>query len=159
MAILGIVFTGSLSAFLFNQWYAGVQGRYLYPSLVGLAVLSAWGWCRLTGRGARLLPPLVVLAGLATQAGAWALITIAWWAPRTDVHGVTRLRRALDGVLRWSPWPTAATLVPFALVVLMSLVVLGLAAWGAVKPTARTGAPMSGEMGRPALPGGAADSS
>ena len=147
VGILGIVFAGSLSAFLFNQRYAGVQGRYLYPSLVGLAALAAWGWCRLAGRGARFLPLVVTLAGLATQAWAWSLLLIAWWAPRTGGDDLARLRQALGGVLRWSPWPQSLTLVPFVLVVLLSLAVLGLVARGALRPSMYSMPPITRDQG------------
>jgi len=156
VGILGIVFTGSLDAFLFNQRYAGVQGRYLYPGLAGLAVLAAWGWCRLAGRGARFLPLVVALAGLATQARAWMLLMISWWAPRTDGYGVAALREALGGVLRWSPWPHKVTLVPFVLFVLLSLAILALSVRGALRQSTLSASPVTRDPGRPVLLDGAA---
>lgn len=124
--ILGIIMAGSLSGYLYNLRYAGVQGRYLYSTLGVLGVLAAWGWSRLAGRTARYLPLLVTVAGLLTQAAAWTLLLRGWWAPRNGVPGPTRIRLALGGVLRWSPWPEGATFVPFVLVVVLSLLVLGL---------------------------------
>jgi hypothetical protein len=105
LGALAIVFMGSLSAYLHNLRYSGIQGRHVYTGIAGLAVLAAWGWVRLTGRASRYLPPLVLLAGLLTQAYAWYLLLLAWWAPRTGVPLGQRMWQALDGVDRWSPWP------------------------------------------------------
>jgi small subunit ribosomal protein S36 len=123
---LAIVFLGSLHAYLHNLRYSGIQGRYVYTGIAGLAVLAAWGWCRLTGRASRYLTPLVLVAGLLTQAYAWYLLLQAWWAPRTGVPIVTRMWQALDGVDRWSPWPAGVNGAVFVLTGVAALLALAL---------------------------------
>jgi hypothetical protein len=142
---MAIVFEGSLHSYLFNQRFSGVQGRYAYGGLVGIAVLAAWGWSRLAGRHARYLPALVLAAGLATQAYAWLLLLLGWWAPRSGVHGLTRVRQALDGVARWSPWPESVTAVTFLLVPVLGVLALLLAGRHAVTPAAADGPPPAGQ--------------
>src|SRR6266536_786776 len=130
----GLIFYGSGRQYVYNLRLPGIQGRYVYPALTGLAVLFALGLTRLAGRLARTLPLLLLAAGLLTQAWAWRLLLAEWWAPRHTLGDRTAmLHGAIDGLLRWSPWPTAATLTPFIAVALLSLAALAVAAL-AVRP-------------------------
>jgi 4-amino-4-deoxy-L-arabinose transferase-like glycosyltransferase len=118
----GVVFAGALGAYLYNQRYAGIQGRYVYGAILGMATLAAWGWTRLAGRASRYLPPVLVAAGLGTQAYAWVLLLDAWWAPRSGGSRLGRLHVALGGVVRWSPWPKPVTELLLGLAVVAGLV-------------------------------------
>ena len=130
LCLAGLIFYGSGVEYNYNGRLPGIQGRYVYPGLPALALLFALGLTRVTGRVARVLPLLVVAAGLVTQALAWRLILADWWVP--ERYGAadpeTRLRGALDGVERWSPWPAWLTLPPFGAVAVLSLVALVVAA-------------------------------
>lgn len=145
VAMFGIVFVGSLGRYQHNQAFAGVQGRYLYGSILGIAVLAGWGWSRLARGGARFLPVVVLAAGLLTQAYASLLVLRDWWAPRAGMSDMKRLLEGLGGVRRWSPWPDAVTVVPFVLVILAALVAFGLAIWTALRSTTDK-APVAAEL-------------
>jgi hypothetical protein len=99
----------------FHKWSSAVrgsQGRYVYHLVVVLAALIAIGWVRLVQpRLAAGLTPIVVIAALVTNAGAWFVVLRSWYQPKAG--GVA------DGVhslLRWSPLPSAVTV---ALVVVL----------------------------------------
>lgn len=101
--------------------FNGTQGRYLYPALVGMAVVAAAGWSALLGRMQRWLPlGLVVLAGMAHFWSA-KIIVAAWWLP--PWAGTTRIGEfdvAITTFLRYSPWPVGFT----------SLLLIGVAVFG-----------------------------
>lgn len=81
----------------------GIHGRYLYPGIVGLAVVVACGaWALL---GDRTAPALLALALLLQARAVWLALDFYW----------------ADGwpaVLAWSPWPVGATYAVLAAVVL-----------------------------------------
>jgi hypothetical protein len=114
--------------------YTGVQGRYLYLGLAGVAVPFGVGLVRLaelagrTGRAAtRLLPAVLLVCALATQAVAWRTLVNAWWVPLAERgRGLDSLGGALDGIARWSPFPAGPTFAPFLLAIVLALVALGL---------------------------------
>lgn len=131
VGITAIVFAGALSRYMHDQQFAGVQGRYLYGGIVGIAALAALGWSRLAGRWARLLPPVVLTVGILTQAGAWLLLVRDWWSPRGNGSVTRRLLEGFGGIRRWSPWPDAVTVVPFVLAGATAVALLGLTLWSA----------------------------
>jgi small subunit ribosomal protein S36 len=143
LGALAIVFMGARHAYLHNMRYSGIQGRYVYTGIAGLAVLAAWGWCRLTGRASRYLTPVVLVAGLLTQAYAWLALVRAWWAPRTG-SDVDRLEKGLDGVDRWSPWPEGVNIAVVVLIAAVAVAALVLAVRYA------RAAPEGGEPAEPA---------
>jgi 4-amino-4-deoxy-L-arabinose transferase-like glycosyltransferase len=106
--------------------FAGVQGRYLYLAIVGLAVAVAAGLVQLAGpRLSRWLPLALVLAVIATQALAWRTLLRAWWIPAAARGDrLAAIGGAWHGLATWSPWPAALTAVPFVLVTGLSLACL-----------------------------------
>lgn len=88
----------------------GIQGRYLYPGLVGLIIVVSEGGDRLLrrrGRGHQL--PALAAAGAATlHATAIPLILMSYWGTARDNSPLTALR-AMSG---WSPWPTTWMILP-----------------------------------------------
>ena len=128
LGLVGLIFYGTGVSYVFNGRLPGIQGRYVYSGLISLAVLFALGLTRLAGRAARVLPLLVLGAGLLTQAWAWRLLVSAWWVPR-DTAGdrVAMARGAIDAVERWSPWPEWMTALPFLAVPLLALAALAVA--------------------------------
>jgi 4-amino-4-deoxy-L-arabinose transferase-like glycosyltransferase len=156
VGLAGLIFYGSGAEYVYNGRLPGIQGRYVYPALPALAVLFALGLTRVTGRAARVLPLLVLGAGLVTQALAWRLILADWWLPERygEADPGTQLRGALDGVERWSPWPAWMTLLPFGAVMVLSLVALVLAALAvrraATPPEAEPAEPEPAQAGTPA---------
>ncbi len=93
----------------------GIQGRYLFPGLVGLTVLAATGVREPAGRGARWLPAGAVVVALGAQLLGVLTMLRHFWGPG---GGPDRLARLLDD----APWP--------AILVSTVLVATGvLAAW------------------------------
>jgi small subunit ribosomal protein S36 len=117
-----VVVAGSLPWYRFNGRLPGVQGRYLYPCVLGLLVVCAVGLVALLRRRARLAPVLAVLFALVMQAWALSIMLREYWVPGSD------LAAGADGVLHWSPWPAPVTVLPFAAVALLAPAALFLVA-------------------------------
>ena len=120
---LAIMVQGSLAHFVEFNRLPGLQGRYLYAAVPGLAVLTAVGWHHLLGPARRLLLPLAVTATLALQALHGRRLVRELWLP----PGGGTLRDALAGLEVVAPWPDAATEAVFAATVATAAVVLVLA--------------------------------
>jgi hypothetical protein len=99
-----------------------IQGRYLLPAIVPIAVVVAVGLHRLIGRWA----PLALLIGAGVmQADAVRVALRAFWAqPGASV------RYKLASALAWGPWPRAV----IAVVALAAALCAGLTAWAMVRP-------------------------
>jgi 4-amino-4-deoxy-L-arabinose transferase-like glycosyltransferase len=124
-----ILFVVAHGEYLDNRRLPGIQGRYTYPALVGLAVLFAVGTCRLARSRARWLPLAVLAAGLLTQAYAWALLVRSWWLIPPDAPPA-RLQAWWDTlvkILDAAPWPVGLSALPFVAVPLLALLALALA--------------------------------
>lgn len=93
-AIAAMVAIGAFQGYLRTGFDEGLQGRYLFPGLVGLMVVAAWG---LRGRWA----PLAVL-GFAGVMQVVALRTILrfYWGGDGPLQEVA-------SVVAWSPWHPA----------------------------------------------------
>jgi hypothetical protein len=94
--ILGLTLVSAWSAYATYGRDPGVQGRYLYAGVLGVAVLCATGLCALARAGGVLL---LVGTALGLQAYAVALVLDDFWA------GPARLGTAADALLHVSPWP------------------------------------------------------
>jgi len=78
-----------------------IQGRYLFPGVVGLAAATALGLSALPVRARRWLPlALLGGAGLMHLLAARAVIPF-YWGPAVPTSVGERLR----AMLAWSPWP------------------------------------------------------
>ena len=92
---------------------AGLQGRYLYAGVPGLAVLAVAGVGQLLGRRQRWLPLGVLgAAGLMQLLGIWLTFGVYWLPESGDVFG------GLHNLLAWSAWPP-----PLVVPVMLGLVV------------------------------------
>jgi small subunit ribosomal protein S36 len=101
LLILGVVLGGGWAMFSHSGVPDGLQGRYLFPGLVGLGVVTGIGAARALGRHARWgVVTLLVLAGAMQVAGSHAALMEFWGVG----HGELTSIRAL---LAWSPWPPA----------------------------------------------------
>ena len=130
---VAIIYQQSLVNYLRGGYLAGLQGRYLYAFVAGLAALVAIGLCGLLPERARVRAPLLALAVVAVMqlAGVLTALRGFWWP---DGEG---LRRALAIQAAWAPFPRP---------VLLAAVVVGTAA--TVLLVRRAGAP-----GVPLAPG------
>jgi hypothetical protein len=110
LCLLGIVAWGSWDVWEKVIRPAGMQGRYLYGGLPGLAVLAVGGAGRFLGR--RL--PLIVL-GLAAAAqliSLWLTLRVYWLPPTGFLP--RRVTAAGHNMLAASPWPPPLVLLLFA---------------------------------------------
>jgi hypothetical protein len=108
-AIAAMVAIGAFQGYLRTSFDEGLQGRYLFPGLVGLMVVAAW---RLRWRWA----PLAVLAVAGVmQLSALRTILSFYWGGANPVEEVA-------SVVAWAPWHPAALGVGAALA--LALVVL-----------------------------------
>jgi hypothetical protein len=128
--MLVIVVIGSLHWWRFNGGLPGVQGRYLYPGLLGLVAVACLGAQALLG-ARRNLAPLLGLA-VAALLQLWALVIVLhrYWVPGHDLVAGAR------GVLHWSPWPPAVTALPFVAAAVLGAWALLLCARGAFSRSA-----------------------
>lgn len=117
--LLAIVLPGAWTIYARTGGPAGLQGRYLYPGLVGLATAVAVGAALLLRRrGARWLP-LGVLGAAGVLHGYAALLVLRhFYGPPDPV-----VQTAWRGLLAWSPLPPAGIVA-----VLLATLLVGLAA-------------------------------
>lgn len=101
LAIGGIVAYGGWAYYTETSFALGLQGRYLFPGLAGLAVLVGAGLAALPARVARWAPPglLVAAAGMHGM-GVHAILRDMYGAGTAFPWGV-----AGAVVAAWSPWP------------------------------------------------------
>jgi len=100
LVLVSAQFTNSLRAYLDTGRMAGLQGRYWFGAIAGLAVVISLGLANLAGRWRRYLP-LAMLGGVvAMQAVAMvAILRFYWGAPGSGLGD--RLR----AVVAWAPLP------------------------------------------------------
>jgi small subunit ribosomal protein S36 len=78
----------------------GVQGRYLFPAVVAMAVVAMAGLSRLLGRREPLQPLLLLGTALGAQAVGMHRAVLGFWAPAGD-----GLAGSFQVMLLWGPWP------------------------------------------------------
>ncbi|MCU1587131.1 MAG: hypothetical protein JWN31_624, partial [Frankiales bacterium] len=136
--VLAIVLYGSYGEYVAHAKLPGLQGRYLYLAIAGMAVATAIALDRLLGRARPALPLLAVALVLVMQEiHTHRLIRSLWLGPDGG-----SLWHALAGMRRVSPWPGAATNLVLLATLLTGLATLALAARGAfapVRPARRSG--------------------
>lgn len=97
----------------------GVQGRYLFGGVVGLAVVVAAGWERILGRWTALA---FFSGAVALQALAVRAMLDHWWGAAD-----ASLSERFDAWMAWSPWPSglvAVVLVAFGIAIVGAAVAL-----------------------------------
>lgn len=95
LAIAAMVAIGAFQGYLRTGFDEGLQGRYLFPGIVGMAAVAAWGL-----RDKRWAP-LAVLAGAAVmQVTAWLTIVRFYW-------GGADLLAEIGSLVAWAPWHPA----------------------------------------------------
>ncbi|HUR48606.1 MAG TPA: DUF2142 domain-containing protein [Acidimicrobiales bacterium] len=97
-AIAAMVAIGAFQGYLRTSFDEGLQGRYLFPGLVGMMVVAAWGL-------RRRWAPLVVL-GLAgvMQLNALGTILGFYWGGANPIQEI-------GAAVAWSPWHPAVLLI------------------------------------------------
>lgn len=142
-ATLGLIAVGAYSSYQYSLAFPGTQGRYLFGSLPGLSAVVALGLAAAFGRRRQLLPALVVLFALVMQAVGISAVLDRQWLPRGEGRSWTeRYDVAVDGIVRWAPWPAPFTQLLMlsaltgAVVVLVLVVRVALAARTSTAPVA-----------------------
>jgi len=141
-----IVAYGSIADYRRTGLVYGLQGRYSYPGVVGLAVAAVVGLAVVLGqRRERALPVLALGGALWVQFCALHLIVDSFWMPR-QWRGSERPAAywaAFRGLLTWSPWEPEATAPVFlAVIVLGAAAVVGvLRGTRSPRPTSKDAAP------------------
>jgi 4-amino-4-deoxy-L-arabinose transferase-like glycosyltransferase len=111
LCLLGILAKGSWTVWSQVIRPAGMQGRYMYGGVPGMAVLAVAGVGHLLGSRQRWLPVVVLaLGGVMQLLGMW-LTFRTYWLPKGGT-----VFSGLHNLLAWSAWPAP----------LVVLVVLGL---------------------------------
>ena len=117
---LVLVLDGAWHDYVRYAVFRGVQGRYLYGALAGLALTVAVAGDWLLGAWRRWLPLLAVVGVLLLQGlHARRLVRTLWLA-----HNSGSYRDALSGIEVISPWPNAVTETVFAGTLLAVVAVL-----------------------------------
>ncbi len=135
VAVGPIVLVGG--ALLLNGWSAysrtgqpaGLQGRYLYLGVVGVAVAVSVGVDRLLGARRRwdgAAPLVACLLALSMLALGFRAVLEYYWSEGTGTS-VANLREIWSAISAASAWPTAVTAVPFVLLGVFTVAALAAA--------------------------------
>lgn len=117
-----LVGSGAYERYLSTGLTPGIQGRYLFGGLVGLAVTVGVGATVLLGRRAAWAPVLVVVGGLGLQwFAAVQNLQFYWGAPDGGVS------QQLEALGAWSPWVDPLPVAVLAVTVAGALAVVALA--------------------------------
>ena len=92
LAIAAMVAIGAFQGYLRTSFDEGLQGRYLFPGLVGLAAVVAWGL-----RDKRWAPLAVLVGAAAMQVTAGLTIVHFYW-------GGAGLLAEFRAMAAWAPW-------------------------------------------------------
>jgi small subunit ribosomal protein S36 len=98
--------------------FVGVQGRYLYPAVAGLAAVVALGLSRLAGRWGGGLPVVVLAgAGVMQLLGMHAMLVTYWTPPDAPENLVS----GLGSLQAWSPLPARMVQILWVLTLAVAL--------------------------------------
>ena len=118
-AIAALVAGPAYAAYTRTATTPALQGRYLFPGVVGMAAVVAAGLASILRSRVRLLPILMLAGAAAMQGFALWRIMHSFWGPQGS--SLSTLFRA---ALAWSPWPDAVVIV---VGLLLLVAVVGLA--------------------------------
>ncbi len=128
VAIVAVVALGSWA--MYQKWSQvprASQGRYVYPGILSLAVVTTLGWLSIVQR--QLRPRLAVIGyvfAVLLNLIVWTLIVLDWYVSASS--GSNPFRRLLSGVhvvIAWSPLPAVVTVLFFAACLVVAI-------WGLV---------------------------
>lgn len=117
--IFAIVAKGSWDQYAYNHVFAGMQGRYLFAGLVGIAVVAVAAAARLPAAARRWAPLAVLVFGAAIHVVYLQYTVWLFWAPR-GIRGIAAAWESLRAIHHWYAFPTPALL----LIVLLAAVAL-----------------------------------
>ncbi|MPZ86594.1 MAG: phospholipid carrier-dependent glycosyltransferase [Nitriliruptorales bacterium] len=117
--LLAIMTKGSWDYYTDSARIVGMQGRYVFPAVTGIAAIVGAGALVVLGRGARWLPPALLAVGIWLQVVAMHTTLLRYWGPA----GWTDIGVSVQALLGWSPWGNTATALPW----MATFVALGIA--------------------------------
>jgi len=130
--IFALVAAGSWGVYEHTLLLRAVQGRYLYPGVVGVAVVACAGLSRLLGPARPALPAVVLLGAGGLQLLALRAIVGDFWLPHTSGGRLGHADNALAAVERWSPVPAGVTVLTFLVLAGLGLAALVVSVVGAI---------------------------
>lgn len=93
-------FAIALRGYLTTGFFVSMQGRYWFGAVAGLAVVTAFGLAKLTGRAGNLLPlGMLVAAGAMQLVGVRTILGHYWSAPGSS------LGTRIQAMTAWAPLP------------------------------------------------------
>ena len=98
IAIAAMVFLGAYQGYRRTGFDEGLQGRYLFPGVIGLGAVVAFGLARLLGRRARHVPLVVFASAVLMQLIGVGVILGFYW-------GGSNVIEQFQSMAAWSPWP------------------------------------------------------
>lgn len=105
VTIFAVVAYGSYTNYAQSGRVTGMQGRYLFPGLPGMAVVAATGLVAAAGRWARVLPLVALVAVGWLQYVGLRLVLFFWYSDGLQ----DSWRNSGAAVLAWSPVPRPVT--------------------------------------------------
>jgi 4-amino-4-deoxy-L-arabinose transferase-like glycosyltransferase len=115
-----LVGVGAYRAYAATSVTAGLQGRYLFSAVVGVAVVAGQGLSRAAGRWGRYSPLGVLCGAIIMHVLAFQTLMTAYWGS-PDATLADRVR----ALAAWAPWPGG--LLSFGGVALIGLTIWMLA--------------------------------
>ncbi|MBW3537035.1 MAG: glycosyltransferase family 39 protein [Actinobacteria bacterium] len=109
LAIAAMVAIGAFQGYLRTSFDEGLQGRYLFPGIVGLAAVVAWGL-----RDKRWAPLAVLVGAAAMQVTAWLTIVDFYW-------GGADVSAEIGSLVAWAPWDPAVLVLGAVLLVVATV--------------------------------------
>lgn len=119
---LPVVVYGAWSSYTSTAQPAGIQGRYLFAGLVGIAVVVASGYARMFGRALPWLPVLALVAAARMNIGAANTVLGRYWGREGTADG-----EAIRAVIAWSPWSGRILAAGGIMLIVGALATFGLA--------------------------------
>jgi len=151
VAVTGIVAYGGWGYYAETSFALGLQGRYLYPGIAGLAVLVGAGATALPGRAGRWAPLALLAAAAAMHSvGASAVLRNVYAA-----GSALSWEQAAAAVIAWSPWSPVVVvsgLVGLAALLVAAALLLGREARRLAAAAAITADPATDGAPLPASP-------
>lgn len=112
----------------------GVQGRYGYPFILGLAVVLALGITLVLGPLRRAAPAVLLVMALVAEYVAVTAVVRHIWLPDGEQLGAANARFALGTIARFAPFSKGVTAALLAFVALAVVAAVALTIRGVVAP-------------------------
>lgn len=107
--MVGLILQSSWSHFQNFTIIPGVQGRYGYPSVLGISAIIAIGVGAALRRAARLTPLVLLTVGVVVEGVAAYVVVQHSWLPIGQAPRPGNVRLAFETIAAYAPWPTAVT--------------------------------------------------